>query len=103
MLSKEQIEAVAQVVRDGRQVASNVLADLLDGCVETIEHYREQAARWVAAEDRSGYHPYVVANDDQEILIQIFTADDGSIDLVQLAYREEPWSTWSPPVTARKG
>ena len=103
MLTKEQIQAVADVARAGKQIGQNILVDLLDSCVETIEHYREQASRWVAAEDQSGYHPFTVKADDRQVLIQIFTAEDGGIDCVQLAYREDDWDSWSPPATAERG
>lgn len=104
MISKEQIEAVAALARSGKQIASNVVADLCDAVVETIDHYREQTARWMET-DRSGYHPFVVSDADtgRQVLVQIFTNDDGSIDLVQLAYRENEWGSWSPPATAVRG
>ena len=103
MLTKEQIQAVADVARAGKQIGQNVLVDLLDSCVETIEHYREQASRWVADLNKSAYYPFVVKGGDRQVLIQVFTADDGAIDLVQLAYREDEWDSWSPPVTAERG
>ena len=97
--------AVADVVRTGKQIGQNILLDLLDGCVETIEHYREQTARAITYEDRSGYHPFVATSPDSgaQVLIQVFTGDDGTIDLVQLATREAQWFSWGPPVTAERG
>lgn len=105
MLTKEQIQAVADVVRSGKQIGQNILVDLLDGCVDTIEHYREQTARAISHVDRSGYHPFVSTSPETgaQVLIQIFTDDDGGIDLVQLATREAEWFSWGPPITARKG
>lgn len=104
MISRDQIEAVAATARAGKEIASNLVADLLDSCVETIDHYRNQTARWVET-DRSGYHPYVVTDEEsgKQVLVQIFTNDDGSIDLVQLAYRDDQWQSWSPPVEGVRG
>lgn len=105
MLSKDHLKAVAEVVRGGKQISQNVLLDLLDGCVDLVDHYQSLASRWVADEDRTGYHPYVVTNPDgdQQVLIQIYTDEHGKIDMVQIATRENQWDSWSPPVSAKKG
>ena len=104
MLTKEQIMAVADIARTGKTIGQNVLIDLLDGCAEAIEHYREQAARWVGAEDLTGYHPFMITHpeSDRQVLIQVFTDENGGIELVQMAVRESPWESWGPPVSAVK-
>ena len=104
MLSREQIQAVADIARAGKQIGQNVLIDLLDGCVEAIDHYQELASRWVADADRTGYHPYMITHPDSErqVLIQVFTDEAGGIELVQMAVRDTPWESWGPPVSAVK-
>jgi hypothetical protein len=52
--------------------------------------------------DRSGYHPYVAHTDSGQILVSIFTNEDGSIDTVDLAFRDDDWDSWSPPTKAGK-
>ncbi len=53
--------------------------------------------------DKSGYHPHVAYTDKGQILVQIFTNEEGDIDTVALAFRENDWDTWSPPTTATTG
>lgn len=52
--------------------------------------------------DKSGYHPHVARTDSGQILVQIFTNEEGNIDTVALAFREHDYATWSPPVKAEK-
>ena len=104
MLSKEQIMAVADVARAGKQIGQNVLVDLLDGVVEAIDHYQGLASRWVAAEDLTGYHPFMISHPDTErqVLIQIYTDEHGAIEMVQMAVRDTPWESWGVPMSAVK-
>jgi hypothetical protein len=50
------------------------------------------------------YAPYV-ANlpDGGQILVQIFIDDTGVLDSVDLAFRDHPFDSWSPPIRTRKG
>jgi hypothetical protein len=104
VLSKEQIQAVADIARAGKQIGQNVLVDLLDGCAEAIDHYQGLAARWVADEDKTAYHPFLITHPESErqVLIQVFTDEHGGIELVQMAVRDTPWESWGPPVSAVK-
>lgn len=104
MLSKDQIQAVAEIARAGKTIGQQVLIDLLDGCAEAIEHYQGLAARWVADEDRTAYHPFLISHPESErqVLIQIYTDEQGGIDMVQMAVRDTPWESWGVPVSAVK-
>lgn len=108
MMQPDKIREIADAFRnppDCYEPDLGSIADILEGALEMVDHYKSLASRWVAAEDKSGYHPYVVTNPDNgnQVLVSIFTNEDGSIDVVQIAYRDDEWGSWSPPATAKKG
>jgi len=104
VLSKDEIQAMADIARAGKTVGRQVLVDLLDGCAEAIDHYQRLAARWADHEDKTAYHPFLISHPESErqVLIQVFTDQQGGIELVQMAVRNFPWESWGPPVSAVK-
>lgn len=79
------------------------VVEALENAADYIDHLRDLAARLASQEDQSGYHPFVAEGDGKQVLISVFTEPDGSIGMVNLAFRESQWDTWSPPVEAVKG
>ena len=79
------------------------ICEALENAADYIEHLRDLSARLASGEDHSGYHPFVAEGDGKQVLISVFTDPDGQIGMVNLAFRESQWDTWSPPVEAVKG
>lgn len=46
------------------------------------------------------YQPFIVHLNDMEVLLSIFTSDDGTVTSVEYAERQHSWDTWSPPIEA---
>jgi hypothetical protein len=108
MFDVEKVRKVADAFRnppDCYEPDLDTVADLLDEAVAAVEHYRDQTARFAFDADKSGYHPWVVTDDStgRQVLVSIFTDEGGGIDVVQIAYRDNAWDSWSPPASGVKG
>jgi hypothetical protein len=101
VMQPEVLFECAKLVREGRYEPS-LLATMLETAADYIDHLRDTAARAVTGADRTGYHPHVAEADGKQVLVSIFTDADGSIDGVQLAFREDRYDSWSPPVEAER-
>lgn len=54
---------------------------------------------------RVSYAPFVgTMPDGTQILVQIFTDENSEslIDFVQVAFRDDPFETWGPPIRTRR-
>lgn len=78
------------------------VAEALENAADYIDHLRDLSARLATQEDKSGYHPFVAEGGGKQVLVSVFTDESGAVDVVQLAFRENSWDTWSPPLEAEK-
>ena len=103
-MQPETLREIAGALRYGPPITDyTVLCNVLENAADYIDHLRDLSARLATQEDKSGYHPFVARGDGKEVLISIFTDDDGSVGAVNLAFRENSWDTWSPPMEAERG
>lgn len=103
-MQPDRLRLIAHELRQGLRVQSMFeLAEMCDNAADYIDHLRDLSARLATQEDKSGYHPFIARGDGKEVLISIFTDDDGSVGAVNLAFRENTWDTWSPPLEAERG
>ena len=102
-MQPEMLRYHAWQLRNGMQQHYMEIVEALEKAADYIDHLRDMSARLATQEDKSGYHPFVAEGDGKQVLISVFTDPDGEVGMVNIAFRESRWDTWSPPVEAVKG
>lgn len=102
-MQPETLREIAGALRYGPPLTDyTVLCNVLENAADYIDHLRDLSARLATQEDKSGYHPFVAEGGGKQVLVSVFTDESGAVDVVQLAFRENTWDTWSPPMEAEK-